>query len=171
MWVTQTYLGNVEHDSNVFIYYLFENYDIRQKEFTENVQKILEDMGIIYKANASLFMPNPEYAASDEFEIRGINELWNSLTGKLPGIFISTIPLSKFDLQKGDYYFASLFKTNPTMCANIIRDIKSLIDDSVSQAENTDADHEKNFYKRLYEAIEATPEIYGFNIDLKKISD
>jgi hypothetical protein len=41
MWVTQTYLGVVEPDAQLYVYYLFENYKREQKAFTDRIQQEL----------------------------------------------------------------------------------------------------------------------------------
>lgn len=171
MWVTQTYLCNVEPDAKVFVYYLFEDYNREQKEFTEKVQESLGDMGVLYESNVSLFMPNPKYAARIESEIRGIEGLWWSLQGKLPGIFVSTTPLSEFDEQRGDYYFASFNETEPTTAASVIRDTKKLVDEQLAyEFKSIKPLQEKGLLRRIYEAIEAKPGVFGFTIDLKKLA-
>ncbi len=76
MWVTQTYLGTVEPDVKVFIYYLFEDYNPDQTDFTNAVQFELEKMGAVFESNVSLLMPNPRYAARIEAEVRSIEKLW-----------------------------------------------------------------------------------------------
>lgn len=171
MWVTQTYLGNVEPDAKVFVYYLFEDYNREQKEFTERVQDSLGDMGVLYEPDVSLFMPNPKYAARIEAEVRGIQNLWWSLQGKLPGVFVSTTPLSEFNIQKGNYYFASFNETNPSTAAIVIRNTGKLIDDQLAyEFKNIKPSQEKGLLKRVYEAIETKPGVFGFTIDLKKLA-
>jgi hypothetical protein len=44
MWVTQTYLGVVEPDAQVYVYYLFEDYNHEQKEFTDRVPPVIEEI-------------------------------------------------------------------------------------------------------------------------------
>lgn len=171
MWVTQTYLGKVEPDAKIFVYYLFEDYNSTQGEFTERVQSRLEEMGITYESNVSLLMPNPRYAARIEAEVRGIEKLWRSLQGKLPGVFVSTSPLSAFDIEKGNYYFASFHDTDPTSAAEVIRELQRLIDNQLAHDFKSAKPEQKNkLLQRLYNAIEAKPGVFGFAIDLKKLT-
>ena len=95
MCVTQTYLGTVEPDAKVFVYYFFEDYDPEQKRFTDRVQRELERLGELFGDQVSLLMPNPRYAGRIEAEVRENMALWTSLRGKFPGLFVSTLPLSK----------------------------------------------------------------------------
>ncbi|MGK7941279.1 MAG: hypothetical protein AB4062_14245 [Crocosphaera sp.] len=170
MWVTQTYLGKVEPDAKVFVYYLFEDYNPVQTNFTNAVQSELEKLGDVHKSNVSLFMPNPSYAARIENELRGIQELWWSLNGKLPGILISTNSLSEFDVTKGNYYFASFEQATPQCLAEIIQKLRTLIDEQLKWEFNNPSPKEViSWYKKLYEAIEAKPGLGGFKIDLKKL--
>lgn len=75
MWVTQTYLGTVEPEASVFIYYLYTNYIDAQVEFTNAVQRELEKFGEAYGSDVSLQMPNPNYAEKIEAEVREIRAL------------------------------------------------------------------------------------------------
>lgn len=171
MWVTQTYLGKVEPDAKVFVYYLFEDYNYEQSEFTDRVQNRLEEMGITYESNVSLLMPNPRYAARIEAEVRGIQGLWWSLQGKLPGIFVSTSSLSEFDIKKGNYYFASFNKTTPSTAADVIREVQRLVDEQLAyEFKRVKPRQENKIFRRLYDAIEAKPGVFGFRIDLKKLA-
>lgn len=170
MWVTQTYLGEVEPNATVFVYYLFEDYNSEQTEFTDSVQRELEKLGTLFESKVSLLVPNPRYAARIETEVRGIQELWWSLQGKLPGIFISTSPLSAFDVTKGDYHFFSFDETTPKCAAETIQNVRRLVDEQLSwEFKNATPKEVPSFWARLYDAIEAKPGVYGFSIDLKKL--
>jgi hypothetical protein len=48
MWITQTYLGTVDPDASVFIYYLYADYLDEHVEFTKEVQRSLEKFGEVY---------------------------------------------------------------------------------------------------------------------------
>lgn len=172
MWVTQTYLGKVEPDAKVFIYYLFEDYNPDQIEFTNAVQFKLEELGTLYESNVSLLMPNPRYAARIETEVRGIQDLWWSLNGKLPGIFVSTTPLSEFDIANGNCYFVSFKETTPKGAAETIQEIRKLINDQLAWEYKNQAikKEEISIFKKLFDAIELKPNINGFGIDLKKLA-
>ena len=44
MWVTQTYLADVEPYAQLFVYYLFEDYNSEQSAFTAEIQRAFEDL-------------------------------------------------------------------------------------------------------------------------------
>ncbi len=56
----------------------------------------------------SLFVPNERFAAQISGDIGDIHDLWHHLYGKLPGLFVSTKPLSEFDISSCNYHFFSL---------------------------------------------------------------
>jgi hypothetical protein len=78
MWITQTYLGTVEPDASVFIYYMYADYLDEHVEFTKEVQRLLEKFGEAYGNSVSLLMPNPNYANKIEFEVREIRPVWGA---------------------------------------------------------------------------------------------
>jgi len=165
MWVTQTYLSNIEANASFFIYYFFENYSPDQKEFTQHVQRELGKIGEIYGEQISLFMPNEDYVGKIEAEIRENRELWESLHGKLPGLFLSPKPLST--IQGNDYSDCSYIPfetTNPTDAATIITKVRGqTATQLISKQKNNES-----FVKRFADAIEIKPSIFGLKIDLRK---
>lgn len=114
MWVTQSYLGNVEPDADVFVYYLYESYVDEQKKFTDRLQRELENLGDVFGGRVSLQMPNPRYAGRIEAEVRENRELWEAVHSKLPGLLISTVPLSKIEGYDDTCYFVP-FNTTLTL--------------------------------------------------------
>jgi hypothetical protein len=91
MWITQTYLGNVEPNASIFVYYFYEDYVHEQRSFTRKVHKELETLGDVYRNRISLLMPNPQYAGKVEAEVRANWGLWAEVCDNLPGLFLSTV--------------------------------------------------------------------------------
>jgi hypothetical protein len=171
MWITQSYLGNVEPEAKIFVYYLFEDYIPEQTQFTKSVQHYLETLGEYFEDKVSLLMPNPRYTAQIGAEVRGIEDLWWSLKGKLPALLISNKPLSQFNMKDGKYAVIPFESKNPKDSANIINEVKRIINDQLSfEFSNRKIENKtKSIWSILYEAIEAKPGICGFAIDLKKL--
>jgi len=169
MWITQTYLGSVEPDADIFAYYLYEDYVSEQKQFTEKVQEDLERLGDTFNSDASLLMPNPKYADKIESEVREIRPLWMHVKGSLPGLLISPVPLVKLDKFTGECYFIPFDVRSRFMVADTIKKARSLISNELS-IKRTHRDNEvKSVYRRMGEAIELKPGLFGFRIDLKKL--
>ncbi len=169
MWITQTYLGNVEPDAHVFVYYLYEDYVNEQKQFTEKVQQDLERLGDAFDNDVSLLMPNPKYADKIESEVREIRPLWEHVKGALPGLLISTVPLTKIEGFTEECYFIPFDVRSRLMVTNTIQKARGLIDKELS-IKRTHRDNEvKPAYRRIGEAIELKPGLFGFRIDLKKL--
>jgi len=169
MWITQTYLGTVEPDANIFVYYLYEDYVNEQKVFTERVQQDLERLGDVYNKDVSLLMPNPKYANKIESEIREIRPLWEHVHEALPGLLISTVPLAQLENSSEECYFVPFDLRSRFMVADTIRKARGLINKELS-IKRTHRDNEvKPLYRRIGEAIELKPGLWGFAIDLKKL--
>jgi hypothetical protein len=171
MWVTQTYLGTVEPDAKLFVYYFFMDYIEEQKQFTEMVQRELERMGDIFGGNVSLLMPNPRYAGRIEAEVRENRALWESIYSKMPGLFISKEPLSKLTSMSDRYYFVPFEGQSRQDVLKAAQIIRKLADETMSWdfARQNTGIRQPCFGDRLNEAIELKPGIFGFRIDLRKL--
>ncbi len=169
MWITQTYLGSVEPDADIFVYYLYEDYVNEQKQFTEKVQEDLERIGDTFNDEVSLLIPNPKYADKIEAEVREIRPLWMHVKGSLPGLLISPVPLVKLDRFTDECYFIPFDTRSRFRVAETIKNARSLISDELS-IKRTNRDNEvKPSYRKIGDAIELKPGIFGFRIDLKKL--
>ncbi|MBY8934558.1 hypothetical protein [Pseudomonas fluorescens] len=171
MWVTQTYLGAVEPEAKLFVYYFFLDYIEEQKEFTELVQIELEKLGEVFGDNVCLLMPNPKYTGRIEAEIRDNQPLWQSVRSKLPGLFISKDPLSKFDAESGDNYFVPFKGQNTKDIRAAAQTIRELSDKTICwyfQKKDTSITS-KSLATRINDSIELKPGIFGIRIDLKKL--
>jgi hypothetical protein len=158
MWVTQTYLGTVEPDAKLFIYYFFEEYAKEQKNFTDIVQQELEVLGEAFGDKVSLLMPNPRYAGRVEAEVRENMALWQSLRGNLPGLFLSRKPLVQLaPTDDGCIYIP--FETNePDQATAIIRRVRQIANETLEyDYAHQPAPSRKSFGGMLFDALELKP--------------
>lgn len=170
MWVTQTFLGNPEPDADLFVYYLFENYAKDQKKFTRNLQGSMEDLGEMFGPRVSLFAPNSRFAAKIGGELRDIRDLWGTFAGRLPGLLVSTCPLSEFDKSSGTYHFFSLKNLSKDEAGKVIGHVRQLADEQIDWCRANDTRTvSESLWRRLYGALEMKPGIFGFKVDLKKL--
>lgn len=170
MWVTQSYLTAVEPDAKVFIYYLFENYNSDQVAFTSEVHESLERLGESYGGSVSLLAPNPRYAAHIESELRGIQDFWWTLQGKLPALLISTGPLSKFSPDTAEYSLISFASTSPAAAADAIKRVRRIADEYLKS--DFEAKPEKvkiSLWRQFFDALELKPGVAGIRLDLKRL--
>lgn len=171
MWVTQTYLGIVEPEAKLFVYYFFEDYQPAQKSFTARVQRELEALGEVFGDSVSLLMPNPRYAGRIEAEVRENKELWGSLRGNLPGLFLSRKPLSQLKPTDDGCVYIPFETTDPRKAAAVIERVRGIANDTLLW----DFTHEappkaRSFGRMLLDAVELKPGIFGFKIDLKRLT-
>jgi hypothetical protein len=170
MWVTQTYLGHVEPDAKLFVYYFFEDYVREQKAFTERVQQELERLGEVFEDKVSLLMPNPRYAGRVEAEVREFRELWESLHGRLPGLFVSRKPLKSLKPTDDGCVYIPFETNDPDKAATAIQQVRGVANETMSwDFAHRPSPKSPSFGERLGEAIELKPGIFGFRIDLKKL--
>ena len=150
--------------------YLFEDYVDEQRKFTEKVQRALERLGEVYGGSVSLLMPNPNYADRIEAEVREIRPVWELVHESLPGLLISTTPLAKLEKLPDECYYVPFdLRLSPSMVANEIAEARKLVDKTlIVKATGRDSEV-KSIYRRIGEAIELKPGLFGFRIDLKRL--
>jgi len=171
MWVTQTYLGANEPDAKLFVYYLFEDYVREQQAFTRSVQHELEDLGEMYGSSVSLLMPNKRYAAKIGAEMRGVEGLWHEVRGKLPGLLISTQPLSEFKPSSTEFTIIPFTSLSPSDAAAVVNKARRLLDDQLQWNYASAAPMKReSMWQRFVEALELKPGVAGIRIDLKKLA-
>lgn len=169
MWVTQTYLGTVEPDAKLFVYYFFEDYNPDQRTFTQRVQRELEKLGEVFGDQVSLFMPNPRYAGRIEAEMKNQDEL-RSLHGELPGLFLSRKPLANLKPDDDGCFYIPFETQDAKGVAEVIRRIRGLAHETLSSDfANRSEPKTESLAKRFGDALELKPGIWGFKIDLRKL--
>ncbi|MDD5273678.1 MAG: hypothetical protein PHU14_13275 [Methylovulum sp.] len=171
MWITQTYLGAVEPDAKLFVYYFFTNYIEEENEFTKMVQQELENMGEVFGGDVSLLMPNPRYAGRIEAEVRENRPLWKSIHDKTPGLFISKEPLSRLNRESDGCFFVSFKGTSREDVLKAAQTIRKLASEQISWDFATLNKNIKSqsFGERFCDAIELKPGIFGIRIDLRTL--
>jgi len=172
MWVTQTYLGTVEPDAKLFVYYFFENYNDDQKLFTETIEEELGKMGEAYGDKVSLLMPNPRFTGRIEAEMRQHDWIWFSLAGELPGLFISQKPITKLTRDDGGCVFLPFTGQAPEDVAKVIQKVRSIANNTLNwDFSNPYEGDDKTFGDRFRDALELKPGIGPLKIDLRKFFD
>lgn len=169
MWVTQTYLGNVEPDAKLFVYYFFEDYNPDQKAFTQRVQLELENLGEVFGDKVSLLMPNPRYSRQIEAEMRKYDWVWSSLSGKLPGLFLSRKPIVTLEPDDDGCVYIPFEKQDAKGVAEVIQRVRGIADNTLNwEFANQYQPEAKSFGGRLVDALEVKPGVWGFKLDLRK---
>lgn len=170
MWITQSYLATVEPDAKVFIYYLFEDYNPEQTQFTQDVQREMEKMGEIHNNNVSLLMPNPNYANKIEGEVRQIRPLWEHINGTLPALLISTTPMAKIDENTKHCVYIPFKDATPEAVVETIQQARTLTEETLLKSfEISNQNIKRSWKQRLGESIQLKPSLFGIGIDLKEI--
>jgi hypothetical protein len=170
MWVTQTYLGNVESDAKVFVYYFYLDYRPSQRTFTANLQEELEKLGDLFGGTVSLLMPSRRYAGRIEAEVREIRPLWEALHDKLPGLFLSMKPLSQVTAYDEWCFFVAFEEQSKSGVLDAVQKIRHLADEAITW------NYQENamlpgltFMDRFLDAIEIKPGVFGLKLDVRRL--
>lgn len=167
MWVTQTYLGDVERNAKLFVYYLYEDYQRDQLELTTAIQGELERLGEVYGDKVSLLMPNENYVGRIEAEVREFRRLWMAVRDLLPGLLLSPVPLVQLQVSLEGCNFIPLKNGTPRHLAHVVRSIRGLADAAI---EPDTAEVEKpSWLQRVFDAVEIKPGIWGIKLDLRRL--
>ncbi len=170
MWVTQSYLATVEPEAKVFIYYLFEDYNPKQKDFTEQVQFEMEKLGKLHNNNVALLMPNPSSTDKIEHEMRQIRPLWELIHGTLPALLISTKPMKLLDSTIEDCYYIPFKDQTPSAVAKTIKEVRQLTYETLDSIFEEEKERKKSFWdKNLGEGALLKLGLNSYKIDLKKL--
>ena len=112
MWISQTYLGSIEEDAKVVVYYFFESYSDFQSAFTKALMNHLSTMGKRVGKQAAVFVPNEDSLEPIKNEIRGIannnEEFVRILNQKLPGLLFIDKRLLYFNSHSDPWVYVSL---------------------------------------------------------------
>lgn len=175
MWVTQTYLRSPDSEAKVHIYYLFEEYNSDQKALTESVQRELASLGDRYGRTVTLYMPEPNSTDRIQNELRGMEPLWWSVYGQLPGLLILTKPLENYSDENPESFFVPLSGDDgpiaaPTAIAEMIQKVTQIADEQLEwEFAHRTPDRRIQKNSDLFDAIEMKPGIFGFRVDLKRL--
>jgi hypothetical protein len=110
MWISQTYLGTVSPESNVYLYYFFEDY-ARQPDVPAPILRMLGDLGYSFGDRVSAFAPMNDYRGhiKQEMEER-FREFWWTFREKTPGIFLCRKPLNNFNPSTDEWLYFPITK-------------------------------------------------------------
>ena len=169
MWVTQTYLGCPDEHASVWVYYLYEDYNDAQVSFTNKIHNELQTLGEIYGEKVTFMIPQVRYAATIEKQVRGHRDLWERLSGRLPGILISQKPLSNISSLDDDNLYISFGSGDAAKVRSVVLTIRCTIDAVLREKLSaSDGPPKESLAGRIFDALELKPGLAGFRIDLKK---
>ena len=171
MWITQSYLGKVEPDAELFIYYMYRNYIDEDTAFTKHLQSRLEDLGDVFGDKVCLSMPNPRYAGRIESEVRENRPLWEAIHNRLPGLLLTTMPLVNIEKYDNKCFFVALDAAHGAHGVDVaVQKIKTLADEAIMWNYKAEGmTRNQSVVDRFLEAIELKPGVAGFKIDLRRL--
>lgn len=172
MWITQSYLGTVEPDAELFAYYMYRDYIDEDTTFTERLQSRLEDLGDVFGNKVCLSMPNPRYAGRIEAEVRENRPLWEALHSKLPGLLLATKPLVEIEAYDSSCFYVPFIAADGTPDVDgAVRKLKAIADEAITwNYKSNEKNDAPSIMDRVLDSIELKPGVAGFRIDLRKLT-
>ena len=168
MWVSQTYLADVEPSAGCYVYYLFEDYVSFQSTYTEEVRKELASFGARYGADTALFFPQEEALARVASEIRQkFNLIWRDFSGKLPGLFVCSRQLHNFEPGVDEYLFIPL-APRPENAPEQFEKLESILNEvREARMPQPQAQRRKPFIEELWDRVSIEPAFMGVKFKIK----
>ena len=177
MWVSQTYLGNINEKSDVYIYYFWENY-AQQPEIDDSVLDSLSELGYSFRDRVSVFVPRPSHLGLIREEMRNkFERFWRTFSGKTPGLFFITKPLSSFDPTLDNWLFLPI--TNELVADKprlrvFFEELHKKCDTVILHNFNENNSElsiptSRKLLKALYDSLQLKVSVLGVGIDLKPI--
>ena len=170
MWISQTYLGSIEENAKVVVYYLFESYNNFQSEFTKALMAHLATLGKRAGEEATIFVPNPDSLEPIENEIRGIandnEEFVKILNQKTPGLLFLDRRLIDFKSKVHPWVYVSLRPFADGQSKDRMPDFFSRIENVILNSDQVltniqDASRWTTLYKGFKSRLMFEPNFYG----------
>ncbi|WP_140848643.1 hypothetical protein [Sphingomonas glacialis] len=174
MWVSQTYLGKLAPESDVYLYYFFEDY-ARQSAVPERVLKLLADLGYNFRDSVSAFTPMDDYRGHINRELENkFMDFWGGFNGKTPGIFLSRVPLHKFDPESGEWIYFPITNdivSDDVKAQKFFRELHRVCKEIIDHRYETEGRLKKqsSVFQALYDSAQLKLTFMGAGIDIKPI--
>jgi hypothetical protein len=177
MWISQTYLGSVGKDADVYIYYFWEDY-APQPGVNESVLRNLSDLGYSFREKVSVFVPQPGYLGLIREEMRAKFEIfWREFSGKTPGLFFITQPLDLFDPTRDEWLFLPMQEkliSNESDLLLFFQELHRKCEEVIEyNYQKTRPEPWKlgssGLLKALYDSLQLKFSVAGFGVDLKPL--
>ena len=117
-------------------------------------------------------MPNERYIAQIGGEMRKVEGLWHQVNGKLPGLLISTEPLSNFNPSSVEFTLISFTQLSPDAAADTVDKVRKLLDKQLQWMKLNPQNEAPSptLWQRIVESVELKPGVAGVRFDLKKFA-
>jgi hypothetical protein len=169
MWITQTYLGNFDTSSDVYLYYFWEDY-LGQADVAPSIQTRLAELGFAFKERVSAFSPMPDYRKHIRQEMEEqFRDFWWTFKDRTPGIFLSTKPLRQFDPSSDEWMF---FQIPPALTHDekaATQFFRSLHEKCREIIDRPTKSERRSVLQDLYAATQLKLTFMGLGIDFKPL--
>ena len=168
MWVSQSYLADVQGDASCFVYYLFENYIDQQMRYSGEIQSALESFGNQYGTEAQLFLPLEKNADHITAQLRTVfGDFSHRFAGKLPGLLTIDRQLKDFDPRQHSSIFTSLAGVKTTDVPERMSELGQAISETIAR-KNSEGGKYAQTLLAVWDRLHIQPEIFGISILVKQ---
>jgi hypothetical protein len=171
MWITQTYLSNLNSHSNIFLYYLWEDY-AQQKDIPEEVREGLGELGYYFRDQVAAYVPMRGYLGLIKAEMEEkFRKFWPTFSGKTPGVLLTTKPLNEFDPVSGDWLFFPLGEAikNPEALKFFFQNLQVKCQEVLSRHSRPEKVSEGSMLREMFDSIQWKITFMGFGYDFKPL--
>jgi hypothetical protein len=144
----------------------------------DSVLQNLAELGYSFRDRVSVFVPQSSYLGLIREEmIQKFEEFWRTFSGKTPGVFLVTKPLSDFDPISDEWLFLPLpsqLVADKSRLSDFFRDLHGKCEEIISFNQGKAASPPMKpasggLLKALYDSLQMKPSIAGFGVDLKPL--
>jgi hypothetical protein len=168
MWVSQSYLADVQGEASCFVYYLFEDYNDAQMRYSAEIENALESFGNQYGTEAQLFLPREKSADHITAQLRSVfNDFSHRFSGKLPGLLTIDRQLKDFDPRQHDSIYTSLAGVAPDAVQARMDELGQAINETIAR-KNSEGGQYAQTVLSVWDRLHIQPEIFGISILLKQ---
>jgi hypothetical protein len=173
VWVSQSYLSNFGSNAAGCVYYLFEDYLPGQADFEREVFRSLDEIGFGYGDDVHIFVPNERYRQKIAIEFPSkFHDVWEQISGKTPGLFISTKPAIDLEPNRDPWLYLSLLPAfeGKAKLIDALREFRETLAKFETDFHGeVDNDRGRSLLKKICDSLVLRPTFFGVGIDVKTL--
>ena len=167
MYVTQSYLGLIAKDAQLYVYLLTEPYkDCNQQRVHVNFLNRITEFGLGTGSEVAVVASHQGYEGQTLGEIRdnpssGMQQFYrNNIYGETPGLLVTKRPVSETDAWRGAIFFSLAHIAHPVdESKQIVGNMSKAIEDSKFRAA----------ILKLNSFVKLEPNIFGIGFNINKV--
>ena len=166
MWITSTYLGKPDANARAFVYFFWEDY----AEYRSAPRRLVDYMrrcGNLFGDEVSLFAPHEEDTDRISSEINKGSRLSDEVARNAPCLLLTRKPFGEFDITTDPHMFFGIPGDSAT--DEEYHHFFAELHQHIVAARKAGSETDSEFLKRVWRALELSPNFMGLGINLKKL--